>query len=225
MTTALAPILIRQLGHCDYLPTWQAMQEFTNQRSDSNSDEIWLVEHPPVFTVGLNGKPEHLLNPGDIPVINVDRGGQVTYHGPGQLMAYLLVDLRRRHWGVRHLVNAMEQAVIALLAEHGISAKARPDAPGVYVDDAKVAALGLRVRRGCSYHGLCLNIDMDLSPYARINPCGYQGQAVTQLRDLDIKLNMQQTSEVLLKALAHQLDDALLEYSQDNPALLEVVAQ
>lgn len=225
MTTALAPIVVRQLGHCDYLPTWQAMQAFTNHRSETSHDEIWLVEHPPVFTVGLNGKPEHLLDPGDIPVINVDRGGQVTYHGPGQLMAYLLADLRRRHWGVRHLVNAMEQAVIALLAEHGITATTRAKAPGVYVNDAKVAALGLRVRRGCSYHGLCLNVDMDLSPYARINPCGYQGQTVTQLRDLDIKLNVQQTGEALLKALAHQLDDAPLEYAQDKPELLQAVAQ
>jgi lipoyl(octanoyl) transferase len=209
--------VVRQLGYFDYLPIWQAMQDFTDQRSDSSHDEIWLVEHPPVFTVGLNGKPEHLLDPGNIPVINVDRGGQITYHGPGQLMAYLLVDLRRRHWGVRHLVNAMEQAVIALLAEYGVTARARPDAPGVYVDDAKVVALGLRVRRGCSYHGMCLNVDMDLSPYARINPCGYQGQAITQLCDLGIKLDMQQTGEALLKALAHELEDATLEFAAQSP--------
>ena len=146
------------------------MQAFTEQRDDSSNDELWLVEHPPVFTVGLNGKPEHLLAPGEIPVVHTDRGGQVTYHGPGQIVVYLLLDLKRRRLGVRQLVNIMEQAVIALLAQYGIAARSRRDAPGVYVDGAKIAALGLRVRHGCSYHGLSFNVEMDLTPFQRINP-------------------------------------------------------
>ncbi|HHM05709.1 MAG TPA: lipoyl(octanoyl) transferase LipB [Gammaproteobacteria bacterium] len=176
------PLTVRHLSLQDYLPVWRAMQAFTKQRSATTGDELWLVEHPPVFTLGLNGKSEHVLDAGDIPVIRIDRGGQVTYHGPGQLVAYPLLDVRRLKLGVRPLVNALERSVIALLADYGVAARARPDAPGVYVGSAKIAALGLRLRRGCCYHGLSLNIDMDLSPFERINPCGFQNMPVTQLR-------------------------------------------
>lgn len=162
------------------------MQTLTEQRNEDSPDELWLLEHPSVFTLGLNGKREHVLAPGDIPLVPVDRGGQVTYHGPGQLVLYVLVDLKRHGLGVRRLVTLLEQAVIALLAEHRIAAVARPEAPGVYVDGRKIAAVGLRVRRGCSYHGLSLNVDMDLEPFSRINPCGYRGLAVTQLKDLGV---------------------------------------
>ena len=181
------------------------MQEFTEQRDDSSNDELWLVEHPPVFTVGLNGKPEHLLAPGEIPVVHTDRGGQVTYHGPGQIVVYLLLDLKRRHLGVRQLVNIIEQAVIALLAQYGIAARSRRDAPGVYVDGAKIAALGLRVRHGCSYHGLSFNVEMDLTPFQRINPCGYAGLEVTDLRALNIDTDIAPLAEQLLQQLQQQL--------------------
>jgi lipoate-protein ligase B len=199
-----APV-IRRLGLQAYAPVWRDMQRFTDERDAATPDELWWVEHPPVFTVGLNGKAEHLLNPGGIDVIQVDRGGQVTYHGPGQVVLYLLVDLRRRGLGVRALVNLMEQAVIALLADHGITARARQDAPGVYVDGAKIASLGLRVRRGCSYHGLALNVDMDLEPFHRINPCGYPGLAVTQLRDLGVTESQTGVGEKLLVRMVENL--------------------
>ncbi len=199
------PVLIRRLGLVDYQTAFDEMRHFTEQRSADTPDEIWLLEHPPVFTQGLNGKPEHLLNPGDIPVLQVDRGGQVTYHGPGQLVAYLLLDLRRRKLGVRHVVSAMEQAVIALLADYDITAEARQDAPGVYVDGNKIAALGLRVRRGCSYHGLSLNVAMDLEPFSRINPCGYQGLGVTQLQALGVGDSMDEVAEKLLVKLRQHL--------------------
>ncbi|MEW6648031.1 MAG: lipoyl(octanoyl) transferase LipB [Pseudomonadota bacterium] len=198
--------LIRRLGMQTYAPVWREMQRFTEERTADTPDELWLVEHPPVFTVGLNGKAEHLLNPGVIDVIQVDRGGQVTYHGPGQVVLYLLVDLRRRGLGVRALVNRMEQAVIALLADYGIAACARQDAPGVYVDGAKIASLGLRVRRGCSYHGLALNVDMDLEPFGRINPCGHPGLAVTQLRDLGVTDDLATTGEKLLVQMEENLN-------------------
>ncbi|TCT22203.1 lipoyl(octanoyl) transferase LipB [Thiobaca trueperi] len=176
---------IRQLsGLQDYLTTLEAMRDFTDRRDAGTGDELWLLEHPPVFTLGQAGRREHLLDPGDIPVIQVDRGGQVTYHGPGQLIAYLLLDLRRAGLGVKRLVNLLEQAVIDLLAIYGIDAERRADAPGVYVADAKIASLGLRIRNGCSYHGLALNVAMDLEPFRRINPCGYAGLAVTQISDL-----------------------------------------
>jgi lipoyl(octanoyl) transferase len=168
----------------DYAQTWAEMRAFTDARTHASDDELWLLQHPPVFTLGQAGRPEHILAPGAIPVVQTDRGGQVTYHGPGQLIAYLLLDLRRAGLGVKGLVHLLEQAVIDLLAEVGIEAQARPDAPGVYVAGAKIASLGLRVRRGCSYHGLALNVDMDLGPFSRINPCGYPGLAVTQLADL-----------------------------------------
>lgn len=179
-------VRIRQLGRQDYLPVWQAMQTFTAERNADTPSEIWVVEHNPVFTQGQAGKPEHVLNPGDIPIVQSDRGGQVTYHGPGQLVIYLLLSLREIGLGVRALVSAMENAVIHVLSDHGISAVARSDAPGVYVGDAKIAALGLRVKRGCSYHGLSFNVDMDLSPFQRINPCGYAGMSVTSTRELGI---------------------------------------
>ncbi len=174
------------LGRRDYRSVWENMQRFTDARDASTPDNFWVVEHDPVFTLGQAGKPIHVLDPGDIPVIHVDRGGQVTYHGPGQLVVYLLVDLQRRRLGVRRLVSALEQAVIGLLAAHGITARARADAPGVYVGDAKIASLGLKIRRGRSYHGLALNVDMDLTPFDRINPCGHEGLAVTQLKDLGV---------------------------------------
>ena len=179
---------ICDLGLQPYEQVWAAMTEFTNTRTQDSLDQLWLVEHPPVFTQGQAGKAEHLLVPGDIPVVQSDRGGQVTYHGPGQLVAYPLLDLRRLKMGVRDLVTALEQAIIATLAHYQIDAFSKPDAPGVYVDTNgrvdKIASLGLRVRRGCSFHGLALNVAMDLSPFLRINPCGYQGLAMTQMRSL-----------------------------------------
>ena len=176
---------IRELGVLDYERTWLAMQRFTDERKlvPDTQDEVWLVQHPPVFTQGQAGKAEHLLLPGDIPVVKSDRGGQVTYHGPGQLVAYLMLDVRRLGYGLRELVTRMEQCLIDLLASYGVSAAAKADAPGVYVDGAKIASLGLRIRNGCSFHGLALNVDMDLEPFRRINPCGYAGLAMTQLRD------------------------------------------
>ena len=175
--------IVRRLGRRDYRAVWRDMQRFTAERTPDTPSELWVVEHEPVFTQGQAGKPEHVLNPGDIPLVQSDRGGQVTYHGPGQLVIYLLLSLREAGLGVRGLVSAMENSIIEVLAAHGIHAEARPDAPGVYVDGAKIAALGLRVKRGYSYHGLAFNIDMDLAPFARINPCGYQGMPVTQVRD------------------------------------------
>ena len=177
-------ILLRRLGLVDYRDCWQAMRSFTDQRTSESEDALWLVEHPPVFTQGQAGRPEHLLDAGDIPVVQSDRGGQITYHGPGQLIAYVLLDLRRLRIGVRQLVDALEGAVVDLLAAFGVVASARPDAPGVYVDGAKIASLGLRVRHGCSYHGIALNLDVDLTPFRRINPCGHAGLPMTRLVDL-----------------------------------------
>lgn len=176
-------IHVRHLGLATYEPTWRAMQAFTAARGAETVDEVWLVEHPPVFTLGQAGKREHILNDVGIPVVAIDRGGQVTYHGPGQVVCYVLVDLRRRGYGVKELVRRMEQAVMELLAAEGIVAERRDGAPGVYVGAAKIAALGLRIRNGCSYHGLSLNVAMDLAPFTAINPCGYVGLAVTQMRD------------------------------------------
>ena len=194
-------LMVRALGCRDYITVWQAMQAFTEKRDGDSGDELWLVEHPPVYTLGLNGKPEHVLEPGAIPVVAVDRGGQVTYHGPGQIVAYALLDLRRLGLGPRQLVMALEQAVIDLLVEHGITAVGRREAPGVYVNGAKIAAVGLRVRRGCCYHGLSFNVAMDLEPFSRINPCGYPGMAVTQLADLAAVGE----KEVLARRLADKL--------------------
>ncbi len=173
-------LIIRNLGRCDYQATFDAMHQFTNDRTDMSADEVWLVEHHPVFTQGQAGKIEHLLNTGDIPVVQSDRGGQVTYHGPGQQVAYILINLRRKKLSVRDLVSHIENTIINTLSQFGIKSNARPDAPGVYVDNRKICSLGLRIRRGCSFHGLALNINMDLAPFQRINPCGYAGMEMTQ---------------------------------------------
>lgn len=202
-------LIIRQLGLVDYEPVWRAMQRFTGQRDADTPDEVWMLSHPRVFTQGQAGKAEHVLTPGDIPVIQIDRGGQVTYHGPGQLIVYLLIDIRRAGKGIRELVSLLEQAVIDTLSCVKIDAALRPRAPGVYVDDAKIAALGLRIRHGCSYHGLSLNVAMDLEPFGRINPCGYQGMAVTQVADLlpeeDPATLMETIEKLLLQNLLLQL--------------------
>lgn len=176
-------LIVRRLGTEPYESTWRAMSDFTDARDDTTRDELWLLQHPPVFTLGQAGRMEHVLDPGDIPVIKADRGGQVTYHGPGQIIAYPLIDLRRLGTGIRSLVNGLEHVVIDVLAGYGIEGARREGAPGIYVDGQKIAALGLRVRRGCTFHGLAFNIDMDLAPFSRINPCGYEGLQVTQLSD------------------------------------------
>lgn len=177
-------INIRYLGFQDYLSCWQAMRDFTDQRQEHTPDEIWLLEHSPVFTQGQNGKPEHLLNPGSIPVVPIDRGGQITYHGPGQLIAYTLIDIKRKKLNIREFVTLLEKSVIALLSEYHISAVAKCAAPGVYVDNKKICSIGLRVRRGCAYHGLALNVSMDLAPFSQINPCGFRELKMTQIADL-----------------------------------------
>jgi len=199
------PTLFRRLGRVDYLATWQRMRAFTDAREADASDEFWLCEHPPVYTLGQVGRREHLHDAGDTPVVETDRGGQITWHGPGQLVVYVLVDLRRAGFGIRELVVRLEQAVIALLASHGVEAIGRRDAPGVYVDGAKVAALGLRVRRGCTYHGLALNVDCDLGGFAGIDPCGLRGLAVTRTVDLGVEANGHALGEALLEQLARQL--------------------
>lgn len=198
-------VIVRHLGKRAYEPVWQAMQTFTDQRTTDDADEIWLVEHEPVFTQGQAGKAEHILMPGDIPVVQVDRGGQVTYHGPGQLVVYLMLNVRRRKMGVRELVTAMENAVIATLGASNIVANARPDAPGVYVDGQKICSLGLRIRKGCSFHGLALNVNMDLTPFERINPCGYQGMAMTDCARLGGPDNIQKATELMLSHLQAEL--------------------
>lgn len=200
-------MIIRRLGRADYPETFAAMQDFTATRSDDTADELWLCEHPPVFTQGLSGKPEHLLKDIGIPVVQIDRGGQITYHGPGQVVAYLLLDLRRRGLMVRELVRRIEQAVIDVLAGHGINAARRVGAPGVYVGQAKIAALGLRIKHGCSYHGVSLNVDMDLTPYGAINPCGYEGMAVTQLRDFGAECDTARVGDALAEHLTRQLEE------------------
>jgi lipoyl(octanoyl) transferase len=182
----MAPV-VRALGRADYEPVWRAMEEFTRSRGPETADELWFVEHPPVFTLGLAAKPEHVLDAGAIPVVRIDRGGQVTWHGPGQLVAYVLLDLRRAGFGVKELVRRLEQSVIDLLAGYGIAADRRAGMPGVYVAGAKIAAVGLRVSRGCSFHGIALNVDADLAAFSRINPCGYPGLAATRLADLGVR--------------------------------------
>jgi len=202
----ILPLNVRALGRCDYEPVWRAMQEFTATRSAVTADELWLVEHPSVYTQGMNGKPEHLLDLGDIPLVKTDRGGQVTYHGLGQIVVYVLIDLRRRGLGVRQLVDLLETAIGDLLTGYGIAAHTRRDAPGVYVQGKKIAALGLRVRHGCSYHGLSLNVAMDLAPFQRINPCGYAGLEVTQVCDEGGSDNLSDVSIVLLSCLKQCLN-------------------
>jgi lipoyl(octanoyl) transferase len=211
-----AAIAVRQLGRVDYEPTWRAMIDFTVARNESTSDELWVCEHPPVYTLGQAGKPEHLLADNGIPLVKIDRGGQITYHGPGQVVIYLLLDLNRRGLKVRELVGRMEQAIIDLLAEHGVDASRLDGAPGVYVPrdgngdyPAKIAALGLRIRRGCSYHGLSLNVDMELAPFSAINPCGYAGMPVTQLRDLGVQITPAQAADTLTRHLIQLLENPL----------------
>jgi lipoyl(octanoyl) transferase len=204
------PPVIRWLDRVAYLPTLAAMRAFTDERSAAAVDEIWCLEHPPVFTLGLNGDRRHVLEPGSIPVVQVDRGGQITYHGPGQLVVYPLLDLRRSALGVRQLVLALESAVISVLADRGVAAHGRRDAPGVYTDRGKVASLGLRIRRGCSYHGLALNVNMDLAPFDRINPCGYAGLPMTDLARLGVTTD--------LRTLAVALTAKLLENIGAPPA-------
>ena len=201
----MSQVIIKYLGCLDYEPTWHAMQDFTSSRNETTPDELWVLEHPPVFTLGQAGKREHLLQSTDIPVISIDRGGQITYHGPGQVVIYVLIDLKRRGYGVKELVQRMEQAVIDLLEAAGIQAERQTGAPGVYVAGAKIAALGLRIKQGRSYHGLALNVDMDLSPFSLINPCGYPGMAVTQTRDL----GMTDTANLLGEALAKRLAEKI----------------
>ncbi|MCP5090970.1 MAG: lipoyl(octanoyl) transferase LipB [Gammaproteobacteria bacterium] len=214
-------IVIRDLDRQDYVPLWHAMQCFTDARSETTSDEIWFTEHPPVFTMGLNASEEHLLAPGDIPVVQIDRGGQVTFHGPGQLMIYPLLDLKRRNLGVRTLVTALEQSVVDLAAEFDIAAASRADAPGVYVEGDKLASVGLRIRRGCSFHGMALNIDIDLDPFSRINPCGYAELKMTDLTRLGVDLDLTTTWPRLLPHFLHHLriDEAVATpVERDLPA-------
>ncbi len=209
-TASLLPLnpthpVIHALGLVDYQPTWDAMKRFTAERTAYTRDEIWLVQHPPTYTQGLAGKPEHLLHNTIIPVVKIDRGGQITYHGPGQIVAYLLLDLRRWKINVRELVRLMEQAVIDLLGEYGVAAHGREDAPGVYVNDAKIASLGLKIRNGCCYHGLALNVDMDTTPFGHINPCGYAGLRVTQCVELGITAGISELQAELSQNLIHGL--------------------
>lgn len=201
----MSKLVVRELGRQVYEPVWRAMQEFTNTRDDNTPDEIWFCEHDRVFTLGLNTKPEHLLAPGDIPVIQIDRGGQVTYHGPGQLMIYPLIDLRRAGLGVRDLVTALEQSVVDLAADYDIEAASRCDAPGVYVDGVKLASVGLRIRRGSSFHGMALNVDVDLEPFSRINPCGFEGLQLTHLARLGADSDLAVVRDKLLPHLLGHL--------------------
>ena len=201
----MSNIVIREFGLQPYEPVWRAMQEFTNMRDESTPDEIWFTEHEKVFTLGLNTAPEHLLETGDIPVVQIDRGGQVTYHGPGQLMIYTLIDLRRAGLGVRDLVTALEQSVVDLAAEYGIEAASRSDAPGVYVDGVKLASVGLRIRRGASFHGMALNVDADLEPFSRINPCGFEGLDVIDLARLGADKDLSVVRDRLLPHLMRHL--------------------
>ncbi|MCA4023887.1 lipoyl(octanoyl) transferase LipB [Vibrio vulnificus] len=208
-------LVVKRLGRRDYLPVWQAMHEFTDTRNEETPDEVWLVEHNPVFTQGQAGKAEHLLNTGDIPVVQSDRGGQVTYHGPGQLVAYFLINLRRKKLGVRDLVTTIENLVINTLKAYNIDSAARPDAPGVYVEGRKICSLGLRIRKGCSFHGLALNVNMDLSPFLRINPCGYQGMEMVQVSELDGPTDIALVEQQLVKELVNLLGYEQVEFSTE----------
>lgn len=218
------PLKIRYLGQQPYLPVWQKMQAFTAERNETTEDELWVLEHNSVFTQGQAGKAEHLLSPGDIPVVKVDRGGQVTWHGPGQLVIYLLLDVRRINYGVRHLVNLIEESLVEYLASLGIAAQARADAPGVYIKEgkyagAKIAALGLKIRRGCSFHGLSFNINCDLTAFQRINPCGYAGMQVVRLIDLAPNVSFQEAQDALLKILIRRLGHSDIIYSTGQESL------
>ncbi len=200
-------MIVRRPGRVPYEPTWRAMQDFTAQRDASTPDELWLVEHPPVYTLGQAGKAEHLLHVTDIPLVKIDRGGQITYHGPGQVVGYLLLDLHRRSLKVREMVHLLEQALIDCIADYGLDARRKDGAPGVYIDDAKVAALGLRVKNGCSYHGLSLNVDMDLTPFTWINPCGYSGLQTIQLKDFGVTEGPEDVATRLLGHLQRHFPD------------------
>lgn len=208
-------VIIRQLGQRAYLPIWQAMQEFTDKRDEDTPDELWLVEHEPVFTQGQAGKEEHLLAPGDIPVVKVDRGGQVTYHGPGQQMLYVLLNLKRNKLGVRTLVTALEECIVNTLKTYGIAAYPKTDAPGVYVDSKKVCSIGLRIRKGCSFHGLALNVNMDLRPFLGINPCGYAGLEMVNCNELGGPANIAEAGLKVVESLCE-----LIGISQQNPSTL-----
>lgn len=212
-------LVVRRLGRQNYHPVWQAMHDFTDQRDDSTRDEVWLVEHNPVFTQGQAGKAEHLLNTGDIPVVQSDRGGQVTYHGPGQIVAYFLINLRRKKLGVRELVTDIENLVINTLKAYNIDSAARPDAPGVYVDGKKICSLGLRIRKGCSFHGLALNVNMDLSPFLRINPCGYQGMEMVQVSNLGGPTRIEDVEQQLIKELVSLFGYEEVEFSTEAPVI------
>ncbi len=200
-------MIVRHLGLAPYEPTWRAMQEFTATRDESTPDELWLVQHPPVYTLGQAGKPEHLIHATDIPLVKIDRGGQITYHGPGQVVGYLLLDLHRRQLKVREMVSLLEQAIIDCIADYGLDARRKDGAPGVYIDGAKIAALGLRVKNGCSYHGLSLNVDMDLTPFTWINPCGYSGLKTIQLKDFGVTEAPDTVAERLLGHLRRHFPD------------------
>lgn len=200
-------MIVRRLGLAPYEPTWRAMQEFTATRDDATPDELWLVQHPPVYTLGQAGKPEHLIHATEIPLVKIDRGGQITYHGPGQVVGYLLLDLHRRQLKVREMVNLLEQAIIDCIADYGLDARRKDGAPGVYIDGAKIAALGLRVKNGCSYHGLSLNVDMDLTPFTWINPCGYSGLKTIQLKDFGVTEAPDTVAERLLGHLRRHFPD------------------
>ena len=200
-------MIVRRPGRVPYEPTWRAMQDFTAQRDAATPDELWLVEHPPVYTLGQAGKAEHLLHVTDIPLVKIDRGGQITYHGPGQVVGYLLLDLHRRSLKVREMVHLLEQALIDCIADYGLDARRKDGAPGVYIDDAKVAALGLRVKNGCSYHGLSLNVDMDLTPFTWINPCGYSGLQTIQLKDFGVTEGPDEVATRLLGHLQRHFPD------------------
>ncbi|MBW8190726.1 lipoyl(octanoyl) transferase LipB [Neiella marina] len=216
----MSSLIIRSLGQQPYQQCWQWMQDFTNQRGPETPDELWLLEHDPVFTLGQAGKEEHILSQTNIPIVKADRGGQVTYHGPGQLIIYLLLDLRRLKITVRDLVTHMEQAIIELLAQYQINAYAKCDAPGVYVDEAKIASLGLRVRKGCTFHGLALNVDMDLQPFLTINPCGYAGMAMTQSSTLGGPATTHDAAAKLAQRLAERLGHATTDYKDELPSLV-----
>lgn len=205
-------LIIRQLPNSDYTSVWQAMKDFTDARDESVADELWLVEHFPVFTQGQAGKAEHLLMPGDIPVVKSDRGGQITYHGPGQQVIYFLINLRRRKMGIRQLVSLIENGIIASLADYGIDAQAKPEAPGVYIDGKKIASLGLRVRKGCSFHGLALNVNMNLEPFLRINPCGYAGLEMVQTADINGPTTVNEAGQSLIKHLSQLLEASELSF-------------
>jgi len=211
-------LIVRSLAQQPYMDAWEAMKSFTASRDDSTVDELWCLEHPRVFTQGQAGKAEHILLPGDIPVVQVDRGGQVTYHGPGQLVIYLLINLSRRKLGVRALVDDIEQAIVATLAGLDIEAAPRPDAPGVYVSGAKIASLGLRVRRGCSFHGLALNVNMDMEPFSRINPCGYAGMNMCQVSDFQSGVSVYDLEQRLVSELVARLGQEQVTYTTDKPA-------